>query len=283
MLFMSLESPMPHSTFSRPTLAFWLAIAALMAMSTQAFAKDLSAERLTWAGVKLVSGDTTVFIDAVGTDLWDGDAPEGLVPVTADTRRRYALITHTHNDHFDVDTLKEVLGDRGYVICHESIAVYVASRGLQVIPVKDFVPVVRGGFVFTAVPAVDGFGSEQVSWVVTVDGKRLLHGGDTLWHGGWPTVNMQFGPFDAVFLPINGARVEQDPMPVSTLVQTPSQAIDVALLLRAKVLVPIHFGLDDPPNYFEVDEPLETLLQEAEQRGQTVQHLAPGEELVWVD
>ena len=96
-------------------------------------------------------------------------------------------------------------------------------------------------------------------------------------------INKQFGPFDAVFLPINGARVAQDPMPVSTLVQTPSQAVDVALLLRAKVLVPIHYGLNDPPNYVEVDEPLATLLTEAEQRGQVVQHLLPGEELVWIE
>ncbi len=272
---------MPRETDARLIIVSRLAAALLLFVAAHVSAESLSVERLTWAGVKLVSDDTTVFIDAVGTDLWDGEAPEGLVPVTADTRRRYALITHAHNDHFDVDTLKEVLGERGYVICHESIAVYVASRGLRVIPAKDFVPVVRGSFVFTAVPAVDGFGSEQVSWVVSVDDKRLLHGGDTLWHGGWPTINKQFGPFDAVFLPINGARVAQDPMPVSALVQTPSQAVDVALLLRAKVLVPIHYGLNDPPNYVEVDEPLATLLTEAEQRGQAVQHLLPGEELVW--
>ena len=51
-------------------------------------AADLTIERLTWAGIKMVSDETTVFVDAVGTDLWDGNAPEGLVPVIADTRRR---------------------------------------------------------------------------------------------------------------------------------------------------------------------------------------------------
>ena len=91
-----------------------------------ALADDLTIERLTWAGIKLVSGDTTVLVDAVGTDIWGGDAPEGLVPVESDTTRTYALITHSHNDHFDVDTLKQVLGARGYVICHESQAVYAA-------------------------------------------------------------------------------------------------------------------------------------------------------------
>lgn len=244
---------------------------------------DLQVERLTWSGVKLVMEDTTVFVDAVGTDLWGGAAPEGLVEVTADTRRRYALITHAHNDHFDVDTLREVLGERGYVICHESIATYVASRGLRVIPAKDFVPVVRGGFVFTAVPAVDGFGSEQVSWVITAGDKRLLHGGDTLWHGMWNTIGMQFGPFDVVFLPVNGARVAQQPMPSAPLVMTPPQAVDVAQILRADVLVPIHYGLNDPPNYIEVDQPLQQTLDIAKERNQGVQHLRPGDAFKWSD
>lgn len=259
------------------------ALLGLLLAPLVAVAADLEVERLTWAGVRLVQDDTTVLIDAVGTDLWDGAAPEGLVPVVADTRLRYALVTHAHNDHFDVETLKEVLGERGYVICHDSIATYVASRGLRVIPASDYVPVVRGGFVFTAVPAVDGFGSEQVSWVITAGDKRLLHGGDTLWHGNWPTINMQFGPFDAVFLPVNGARVAREPALSSALVMTPPQAVDVAQILRAKWLVPIHYGLDDPPHYTEVDKPLEQTLRIARERGQGVQHLRPGEALQWSD
>ncbi len=244
---------------------------------------ELSIERLTWAGIKLVSGDTTVFIDAVGTDIWDGKAPEGLVPVMAKTGRRYALITHSHNDHFDLKTLKKVLGEKGYVICHEDIATYIASRGLRVIPARNWEPVMRGGFVFTAVPAEDGFGSHQVSWVVSSAGKRVLHGGDTLWHGALDTIGQQYGPFDAVFLPINGARVAHDPVIETPAVLTPLQALDAALHLQAKVIVPIHYGLSDPPYYVEVTAPLKTLREEAKRRKQLVQHLLPGEHLSWVD
>jgi len=74
----------------------------------------------------------SLFLDPVGTDLRDGEAPEGLVPVTADTQRRYALITQANNDHFGVETLKAVLDDRGYVIGPDSEATYIASRGLRV-------------------------------------------------------------------------------------------------------------------------------------------------------
>lgn len=236
-------------------------------------------ERLTWAGIKMVAGDTTVFIDPVGTDIWDGNAPGGLVPVEADTRRRYALITHAHNDHFDVGTLKSVLGERGYAIVHESEATYAASRGLRVIPARAWVPVSRGGFVFTAVPAVDGFGAQQVSWVITKDSRRYLHAGDTLWHGDWRLIGQQFGPFDAVFLPINGARMLQDPMPETRGTLTPLQAVDAAILLGAKTLVPIHYGHNDPPYYTEVPDPLENLKANAARRGLAVSPLMPGESL----
>ena len=250
-------------------------------LSGPVLADELIVERLTWAGVKLSAGETTVFIDAVGTDLWDGAAPEGLVPVTVDTSRRYALITHTHNDHFDVDTLKRVLGTAGYVVCHESQAAHIASRGLRVIPARMHEPVFRGGFAFTAVPAEDGFGAHQVGWVVS-DGKRkLLHAGDTLWHGQWENIGRQYGPFDIVFMPINGARVGGNRTVETPAVQTPLQAVDAAALLRSKLLVPIHYGLNDPPNYVEVAEPLDTLMSIARRRGQPARHLAPGERLTF--
>jgi L-ascorbate metabolism protein UlaG (beta-lactamase superfamily) len=256
-------------------------IACLLLFSNHAISAELNIQRLTWAGVKLVSGDTTVLIDAVNTDIWDGNAPEGFVPVEVSTKRRYALITHAHNDHFDAAGLKALLGERGYVICHESIATYIASRGFRVIPANSWEPVIRGGFVMTAVPAEDGFGSEQVSWVVSAAGKRVFHGGDTLWHGKLEDIGLQFGPFDAAFLPINGAKVAHDPVIETAAVMNPIQALDAARLLTATTIVPIHFGLNDPPHYVEVDEPLKSFMKAATRRGQTVQHLQPGESLVW--
>jgi L-ascorbate metabolism protein UlaG (beta-lactamase superfamily) len=257
-----------------------LALLLSLCMPGQLAADDLQVQRLTWAGVKLVAGETTVFIDAVGTDLWAGSAPEGLVPVEADTPRRYALISHAHNDHFDVATLKRVLGERGYVICHESIATYVASRGLRVIPASLYVPVMRGGFIFTAVPAEDGLGAEQVGWIIANGEQRFFHGGDTLWHGQWNTIGQQFGPFTAAFLPINGARVAGGgPVVETAAVMDPRQALDAAVLLRAKRLVPIHYGLNDPPHYVEVPRPLHTLQEAAAGRNLDVIHLLPGEKL----
>lgn len=242
-------------------------------------ASEVSIQRLTWAGLKMMSGDTTVFVDAVGTDIWDGAPPGGLISLTADTRRRYALITHVHNDHFDVASLREVLGERGYVICDEAIATYVASRGLKVIPVKHYVPVQRGGFTFTAVPGVDGFGDDQVSWVITHGDRRYLHAGDTLWHGRWSAYGDHYGPFDAVFLPINGALLGGDFAAEVPAVMTPDQAVEAALLLRATRLVPIHFGFHDPPGYAEVEDALGKLTAAAARRKVTLVVLGAGDYL----
>ena len=255
-----------------------LLLLALLHATTATAAPALDVERLTWAGVKLVAGDTTVLIDAVGRDLWDGNAPEGLVPVTSDTRRTYALITHAHGDHFDADTLAEVLGDRGWVIAPEAEAHYVAARGLRVIPARPWEPVFRGGFSFTAVPAVDGFGDTQVSWIVQREEVRILHAGDTLWHGGFANLGRHYGPFDVAFLPINGVVPGSD-VRSSAAVMTPEQAVDAARELGAERLVPIHYGNDAGADYDEVDDPLGRLQAAAEATGQHVRHLRPGEHL----
>lgn len=258
-----------------PTIVATLALL----MTGVSGASELSIQRLTWAGLKMTSGDTTVFVDAVGSDLWGGEAPGGLIKLSADTRRRYALITHVHNDHFDATSLREVLGDRGYVICAEEVATYVASRGFKVIPARLYEPIQRGGFTFTAVPGVDGFGDNQVSWVISQGEKRYLHAGDTLWHGRWSLYGDHYGPFDAAFLPINGARLGGGFAAEIPAVMTPDQAVEAALLLRAARLVPIHFGLHDPPNYVEVEDPVARLTSAANRRKVSLDLLNPGEYL----
>jgi L-ascorbate metabolism protein UlaG (beta-lactamase superfamily) len=243
-------------------------------------ADEITIKRLTWAGVKVVSGNTTLLIDAVGKDLWDGNAPGGLIPVEVETRRVYALVTHAHNDHFDVDTLKAVLGDKGYVICHESQATYIASRGLRVIPARTYEPVARGGFIITALPAMDGFGDHQVSWLITQGDRRIFHGGDTLWHGAWKLIGDQFSGIDFAFLPINGAVVASEPAISTPAVMTPSQAVDAALLLKARTLVPIHYGLDDPPYYVEAPDALSRVVDLAKEKGLTIRPMKPGDQFV---
>ena len=139
----------------------------------------------------------------------------------------------------------------------------------------------RGPFAVTAVPAVDGFGDPQVSWVVAADGERILHGGDTLFHGAWWSIATRVGPIDTAFLPINAAVCSfphrQPPSPFPATLD-PAHAVAAAQLLRAGRVVPIHYGaIDGPPVYAPRRDALPELLRTAAEHGVPVAVVAPGD------
>jgi L-ascorbate metabolism protein UlaG (beta-lactamase superfamily) len=143
----------------------------------------------------------------------------------------------------------------------------LAERSLRTTALEPWETVEAGGFRLTAVPAVDGFGDPQVSWVIEAGGKRILHAGDTIFHGSWWLIAMRHGPFDAVFLPVNGAvcdfphRQPPSPLPASL---DPRQAAVAARLLGARLAVPIHYDtLYKPPIYAQVEDPAGSFLREA--------------------
>ena len=67
----------------------------------------------------------------------------------------------------------------------------------------------------TPVASLDwrGTDSDQVAWVVEGAGARIIHCGDTMWHGNWWQIARDHGPFDVAFLPVNGviAKFDQPP------------------------------------------------------------------------
>src|SRR5437868_9588110 len=189
---------------------------------------SLRVQRLSWAGIKLQSAATTILLDPwVSTASLGGAWKEPIVPITVETDPRFVLVTHLHNDHFDPAAIKPVVKESGFaVVALEGKASAVASRGFRVYPARMYEPVVLGDFTAVAVPASDGFNEQQVSWVVTNNSKRIIHCGDTLWHGGFWHLGRQFGPFDAAFVPINGAKLKGwQPFSDIEATMTPKQAV----------------------------------------------------------
>jgi L-ascorbate metabolism protein UlaG (beta-lactamase superfamily) len=237
-------------------------------------------QRLNWAGVRFENDKANLFIDPIFTDIWGGANKYPFVEQDLGDKRKYVLLTHVHGDHFDVKGLQQQLSDRDWIICDESQAVYVASRGFKVIPCKLYHPVQRSGFTVIPIPAVDGTGGQQVSWVVMVDGKKYIHCGDTVWHGKWREFAAVYGPFEAAFLPINGAIQADEPASEIPLSLTPEQAVDATVLLNSKVLVPIHYGFHAPGTYEEVEESWLKIEAIAKRRAVKVEIITPGELLV---
>jgi L-ascorbate metabolism protein UlaG (beta-lactamase superfamily) len=243
----------------------------------------LRAQRLAWAGVRLQLGEDTLFLDPlVSPDVWGAALPDRLVPLEGGTGARYLLITHRHPDHFDRAAAVQALGATGTLVCAPDAAPAVAAAGFRARPAPLYEPQLLGEFTATAVPAVDGYGDPQVSWVVAAGGRRVIHCGDSLWHGSFWHIARQLGPFDAAFLPINGARFGwRKPVSDVPAVLTPEQAVAASVILGARLLVPIHYGMAATEEYTEVPDPVGALRTAAARRRVDVQVLAPGEWVGW--
>ncbi|GAA5103095.1 MBL fold metallo-hydrolase [Nocardia iowensis] len=253
--------------------------------------------RLGWAGVEVEFDNATLVIDAVQ----DSEPLRSLLPDDALTAPRQpntalaALVTHLHLDHADPPGLNRILAPDGIVLrpapmvgtgddvvwTAEAESGFAASS-LTTRVMSEWETTTIGPFEVTAVPAVDGLGDPQVNWVVSAGGHRIFHGGDTIFHGLWWLIARRCGPFDAAFLPINGAAVNfphlqpGSPLPA---VLTPEQAVLAGNILGARTVVPIHFGLDRPPYYVEIDQSLVKFRAAAAEAGVGLTVLAPGESL----
>ena len=220
--------------------------------------------KLGWAGIEVEADGQRLAIDAivgfgdleqfVGPPLTPLPAPSGRVDV--------ALVTHLHRDHADPDALRGVplvlrpAIDEGPFL---EVAATTAQEAIGGTVVAPWETIVAGAFTITAVPAVDGFGDPQVSWVVEADGHRILHCGDTIFHGSWWRIRMRCGPLDAAFLPVNGAVCEfphRAPASPYAADLDPEQAAAAAEILDVPVAVPIHYDtIHHPPVYAQVDDP----------------------------
>ncbi|PRY30773.1 MBL fold metallo-hydrolase [Pseudosporangium ferrugineum] len=234
--------------------------------------EKLRVRRLGWAGLEVRLGATTLLIDAL-------DNVEALAPVLGRPKRplpavglppgAHALITHLHPDHYDRDLLLR-LDPAGTVGCHTPIAPDLSGDGITATPQDLGEPRRIGGLTVTPVASLDwrGTDSDQVAWVVEGGGGRIIHCGDTMWHGNWWQIARDHGPFDVAFVPANGviARFEgyEAAVPVTL---TPEQAVEAAAVLGAGALCPIHYELfDNPPTYIEQNDIVERLRRAAASR-----------------
>ncbi len=150
------------------------------------------------------------------------------------------LISHDHFDHYSPDDLYPLLKPTTVIVTVESVAKLIAERKApqKVITVKPGDHVDALGYPIQAVPAYNtnkfrapgqpfhpksaGF----VGFIITVDGTRYYHTGDT-----------------DLIPELSGIQTDVALIPVSgTYVMTPEEAIAAASQIKAKVLVPMHYG-----------------------------------------
>ncbi len=244
---------------------------------------DLRIQRLAWAGIRLQLPGSTLFIDPlINPAAWGDALKDRLIPVDDAVGDASVLITHAHPDHFDAMAVADVLGKGGTLAHPAGTNPLPVPLGVRARPSALWEPQLLGDFTATPVPASDGYGDPQMSWVVSAGGRRIFHGGDTLWHGHWWRIGRQFGPFDAAFLPVNGARFGwRKPVSGQPGVLTPEQAVAAATILGARTLVPIHYGIAGLQEYVEVEDPIGRLRTCVRGTSVELQTLAPGAWVTW--
>ncbi len=259
---------------------------------------------LGWAGVELEAEGATVVIDALedaaavfaplGGDAARAPAPEVTAPKEAAAVA--ALVTHLHRDHADAAAIGAALAAGAPVLeppagtgePQESLALLqaeheLAAAGVERVRLGPWESRQAGPFAITAVPAVDGLGDPQVSWVVEAGGVRVLHLGDTMFHGYWWRTAQRLGPFDVVFLPVNGPRIDfphrRPPSPLPAAL-TPDQAALAAEILGARLAVPMHAdGYEVGGVYMPVADAAERFAAAAAERNVPARIPELGEEL----
>jgi L-ascorbate metabolism protein UlaG (beta-lactamase superfamily) len=204
------------------------------------------------------------------------------------------LLTHLHRDHADARALAAALAPMAPVLeppagggdALEELALAQAEHELAVAGldrrrVAPWESVTAGPFTLTALPACDGVGDPQVGWLVEADGVRVLHLGDTMFHGYWWRMARRHGPFDVVLVPVNGAvvgfahRRPASPLPVAL---DPAQAAIATELLGARLAVPIHAeGYEIDGIYQPVPDAAERFAAAAAERDVPVRILDTGE------
>lgn len=261
---------------------------------------------LGWAGVEIEAGGAALVIDpladpgatfaALGDDVLGRVELPAIVPPEARGTAATGMVSHLHRDHTDALALAAALAPDAAVhepawpggADTENLALAQANAelqraGLERRTIEAWQRAEAGPFAITALPAVDGLGDPQVSWLVEADGQRLLHLGDTIFHGFWWRMARRHGPFDVVLAPINGARVDfphlQPPSPLAAAME-PEQAALAGELLGARMLVPMHYGgFEFDPYYRPVADPVTRFEAAASGRPYDPRIPEPGESL----
>ena len=163
------------------------------------------------------------------------------------------LITHDHYDHLDSDAMKSLKDRVKLFLCSEGVGRHLRRWGVDaskirelnwtdsfIVPAKTPTPLT-----LTALPARHFSGRSfkryttlWSSFVLRTDRHNLYHGADSGYYGAFREIGEAYGPFDLAMLEIGAF----DPL-WAEIHMGPDNAMLAAADLRAKALMPIHWGL----------------------------------------
>jgi L-ascorbate metabolism protein UlaG (beta-lactamase superfamily) len=174
-------------------------------------------EKITWLGHDgfRIDGSKTIYFDPYQIKT---DKPADLI-----------LISHEHFDHCSPDDVARIQGEETIIVTDKDAARKL-SGNIKIVAPGDHISV--RGISIDIVPAYNTdkeFHTRARGWlgfIVGIDGVRVYHAGDTD-----VIPEMKDIEADIALLPVSG-----------TYVMTAEQAVEAALMIKPRIVIPMHFG-----------------------------------------
>jgi L-ascorbate metabolism protein UlaG (beta-lactamase superfamily) len=198
-----------------------------------------------------------------------GLTPDALPGVAA------LLITHTHGDHYDPDTLRGLAPSVPVAIARPELVRELAALGFaRVVALDWWDHTTVGDVTVTAVPANDSV--PQNGYVFEAPGGTVYVAGDTRPFDALVDVATRFPSLTVALLPVGGERflgMKRE--------MTPEDAAGAAAVLKAERVIPTEYGEHGGlPLRWHARRPVERFIDGCEKRGiarDRIVVLAPGE------
>ena len=178
------------------------------------------------------------------------------------------LVTHAHFDHLDRRTLRKVAADQPIVV-PIGVGNLVHDLGFHIVHELDYWQEVQLGPANVSLTPCYHWGARFLAdlhrgfggFAITVGGRTIFHCGDSAFFPGFREIGERYD-IDIALLPIGA----YDAPTGREVHMNPEEAVRTFIELRAKTLVPMHYGTFRL-GYEPMDEPLERLLKAASDQG----------------
>jgi L-ascorbate metabolism protein UlaG (beta-lactamase superfamily) len=195
------------------------------------------------------------------------------------------VITHDHYDHMDYRTILNLKERTNCYIVPLGVGQHLEHWGINKSKITELdwweTKELIQGMKITATPAQHfsgrGFVRNKTLWasfVLQTDSSKIFIGGDSGYGDHYKEIGNKFGPFDIVMLE-SGQYNKYWPY----IHMMPEQTVQAAIDLKAKVLMPVHWG-KFKLSWHPWNEPIKRVLAKATQYGVTVTTPLIGEPIV---